>query len=91
MVKKYRDLKTLETGTGTQNGEDTSASLPYFEAMDDALHHHHNINPPILISSIHFDDVSHVQLNEQRTEKVVEEFLIEDDPEFDCCRNDSSF
>ena len=83
LVKKYRDLKTPKTGTGTENGEDTSASWPYFEAMDDALRHHHNINPPILISSIPFDDGSHVQLNEQRTENVVEEFLIEDDPEFD--------
>ena len=48
--------------------------------MDEALRHHHNINPPVLIASQAFADGENVATNEKTR---FEEITLEDDPEFD--------
>lgn len=54
LVKKYRDLRCPKTGTGTENGEDTSITWPFFDLMDQVLKNYHNINPPVLVSPTRF-------------------------------------
>ncbi|CAJ1066112.1 uncharacterized protein LOC117812951 isoform X1 [Xyrichtys novacula] len=48
---RKRRLKAPKTGVSTEGGEDTAASWPWFELMDEALGERPNITPPCLIAS----------------------------------------
>ncbi|KAG9267191.1 hypothetical protein AMEX_G19879 [Astyanax mexicanus] len=53
LKKKYKELKCPPTGSGTENGEATAASWPWFTIMDEALGRRHSIVPPVLVASMH--------------------------------------
>ena len=80
LLKKYRELKTPKTGSGTENGEYTSSSWPYYDLMDSALRNHHNINPPVLVSSTPFENVECIMLNDESS--FNEEIFVEDDDKY---------
>ncbi|KAK9957700.1 hypothetical protein ABG768_011923 [Culter alburnus] len=45
-LKKYKELKCPPTGTGTESGEATAASWPFFIPMDEAIGGRPSIAPP---------------------------------------------
>ncbi|XP_031424840.1 uncharacterized protein LOC116220774 [Clupea harengus] len=52
LKSKCKELKCPPTGTGTDNGEDTAASWPWYSAMDELLGQRHSIAPPVLRASL---------------------------------------
>ncbi|XP_034079840.1 uncharacterized protein LOC117551197 [Gymnodraco acuticeps] len=51
LKKKYKELKRPRTGTGTDQGEETPATWPFFMAMDEAIGARPSISPPVLVAS----------------------------------------
>ncbi|XP_038062998.1 uncharacterized protein LOC119733679 [Patiria miniata] len=51
LSQKYKELKHPPTGTGTEEGEDTTVSWSYFQDMDKVLGGRPIITPPCLVSS----------------------------------------
>ncbi|XP_034083105.1 uncharacterized protein LOC117553331 [Gymnodraco acuticeps] len=51
LKKKYKELKRPRTGTGTDQGEETPATWPFFMAMDEAIGATPSISPPVLVAS----------------------------------------
>ncbi|XP_065096812.1 uncharacterized protein [Paramisgurnus dabryanus] len=51
LKKKYKDLKTPKTGSGTDAGEVTASSWQYFEEMHEVLGSRPSIDPPVVVSS----------------------------------------
>ncbi|CAL8338506.1 unnamed protein product [Boreogadus saida] len=52
LKKKYKDLRTPKTGSGTESGEVTVATWQYFDLMHEVLGARPAIDPPVLVSSI---------------------------------------
>ncbi|KAK7133519.1 hypothetical protein R3I94_015411 [Phoxinus phoxinus] len=51
LKKRYKDLKTPKTGSGTENGEKTVSNWRYFEAMHAVLGGRPAIDPPVIVAS----------------------------------------
>ncbi|KAL3046772.1 hypothetical protein OYC64_021076 [Pagothenia borchgrevinki] len=51
LKKKYKGLKRQRTGAGTDQGEETPATWPFFMAMDEAIGARPSISPPVLVAS----------------------------------------
>ncbi|KAI9521002.1 hypothetical protein NQZ68_010703, partial [Dissostichus eleginoides] len=51
LQKKYKELKRPRTGAGTDQGEETPATWPFFMAMDEAICARPSISPPVLVAS----------------------------------------
>ncbi|KAL3060453.1 hypothetical protein OYC64_014913 [Pagothenia borchgrevinki] len=51
LKRKYKELRTPATGTGTDQGEATAATWPWFSAMHEAIGGRPSIDPPILFDS----------------------------------------
>ncbi|KAI2643034.1 Formin-like protein 14 [Labeo rohita] len=49
LKRKYKELRCPPTGTGTDGGEATAATWPWFSAMHEAIGGRPSIEPPILI------------------------------------------
>ncbi|XP_065150153.1 uncharacterized protein [Paramisgurnus dabryanus] len=60
LKKKYKDLKTPKTGSGTDAGEVTASSWQYFEEMHEVLGSRPSIDPPVVVSS--FTDEEQITL-----------------------------
>ncbi|CAL8406552.1 unnamed protein product [Arctogadus glacialis] len=52
LKKKYKDLRTPKTGSGTESGEVTVATWQYYDLMHKVLGARPAIYPPVLVSSI---------------------------------------
>ncbi|CAL8383467.1 unnamed protein product [Arctogadus glacialis] len=52
LKKKYKDLRTPKTGSGTESGEVTVATWQYYDLMHEVLGARPAIDPPVLVSSI---------------------------------------
>ncbi|KAF3850674.1 hypothetical protein F7725_012446 [Dissostichus mawsoni] len=51
LKRKYKELRTPATGTGTDQGEATATTWPWFSAMHEAIGGRPSIEPPILLDS----------------------------------------
>lgn len=51
LKKKYKDLKTPKTGSGTDCGEVTAATWIFYEDMHAALGARPSLQPPVLVAS----------------------------------------
>uniref|UniRef100_A0A8C5AZF4 Ataxin 10 n=1 Tax=Gadus morhua TaxID=8049 RepID=A0A8C5AZF4_GADMO len=55
LKKKYKDLRTPKTGSGTESGEVTVATWQYYDLMHEVLGARPAIDPSVLVSSIQED------------------------------------
>ncbi|XP_033991068.1 uncharacterized protein LOC117486669 [Trematomus bernacchii] len=51
LKRKYKELKTPPTGTGTDEGEATAATWPWFSLMHEAIGSRPSMEPPVLMDS----------------------------------------
>ncbi|KAK5911559.1 hypothetical protein CgunFtcFv8_005722 [Champsocephalus gunnari] len=51
LKRKYKELRCPPTGSGTDRGEATAATWPYFTAMHEAIGGRPSIDPPTLMDS----------------------------------------
>ncbi|KAL2092746.1 hypothetical protein ACEWY4_012544 [Coilia grayii] len=51
LKKKYKELKTPKTGSGTDAGETTACTWQFFEEMHDVLGSRPSIYPPVVVAS----------------------------------------
>ncbi|XP_034059354.1 uncharacterized protein LOC117537990 [Gymnodraco acuticeps] len=51
LKRKYKELKTPPTGTGTDAGEATAATWPWFSLMHEAIGSRPSMEPPVLMDS----------------------------------------
>ncbi|XP_016327895.1 uncharacterized protein LOC107677489 [Sinocyclocheilus anshuiensis] len=51
LKKKYKDLKTPKTGSGTDAGEVTASTWQYFEEMHEVLGSRPSVDPPVVVAS----------------------------------------
>ncbi|CAM4625067.1 hypothetical protein PO909_005669 [Leuciscus waleckii] len=58
LKRKYKELRCPPTGTGTDSGEATAATWPWFSAMHEAIGGRPSIEPPILIDSCDAEVIS---------------------------------
>ncbi|KAG9279535.1 hypothetical protein AMEX_G5065 [Astyanax mexicanus] len=79
--KKWdKELKCPPSGSGTDNGEATAATWPWFSLMDEALGNRPSVTPPLLIASSNEEEpgpssVVASPLSEQRGRKRQETLL----------------
>ncbi|KAM9475908.1 uncharacterized protein Hap1MRO34_011628 [Clarias gariepinus] len=52
LKKKYKDLRTPKTGSGTDAGEVTAATWQYFDAMHEVLGARPSVDPPVVVASL---------------------------------------
>ncbi|KAL2096810.1 hypothetical protein ACEWY4_006017 [Coilia grayii] len=51
LKKKYKELKTPKTGSGTDAGETTASTWQFFEEMHEVLGSRPSIDPPVVVAS----------------------------------------
>ncbi|CAM4560706.1 unnamed protein product [Leuciscus chuanchicus] len=56
LKRKYKDLKTPKTGSGTDAGEATAATWQYYEDMHEVLGARPSVDPPVVVASFTDED-----------------------------------
>ncbi|KAI2662687.1 Angiopoietin-related protein 4 [Labeo rohita] len=56
LKKKYKDLRTPKTGSGTDAGQVTAATWQYFEYMHEVLGARPSVDPPVVVASLTDED-----------------------------------